>query len=213
MAAAPAAIALTMLWYPVQRQMLPSSSCADRVLVDASAFARDDIHTGHDHAWRAETALQRMMLTEGFLHRVQLAVGGQPFDGRDRSPFAGQRQRRARLDRASVDMDHAGAALARVTAHMSAGEAQVAAQELDEQRTRFDSSRDLLAVHRHGYGGHQVLPSIFVADADDPSRTQVALLGHTHRLSWAGGHWSRSGASAPRCRAPLKFRIRIVATL
>ena len=54
-------------------------------------------------------------------------------------------------------MDDAGAALARVAADMGAGQAQVLAQELHEQRARLDIAGDGLAVHRHADGGHVFL--------------------------------------------------------
>ena len=53
-----------------------------------------------------------------------------------------------------VEMDDAGAALARVAADMGAGEAQGLAQELHEQRARLDVAGDGFAVHRHADGGH-----------------------------------------------------------
>src|SRR5262245_60888326 len=43
---------------------------ADDVLAHVRAFAQHDIDAGHDHAGRAEAALQRVMLTKRRLHRV-----------------------------------------------------------------------------------------------------------------------------------------------
>jgi hypothetical protein len=37
---------------------------------------------------------------------------------------------------------------------MSAGEPQVLAQELHEERARLDFAADRLSVHRHGHDGH-----------------------------------------------------------
>ena len=48
----------------------------------------------------------------------------------------------ARLHRAAVDVDGARAALAGVAADVRAGEPQVVAQELDEQRARVDVGVD-----------------------------------------------------------------------
>ena len=48
------------------------------------------------------------------------------------------REDRAGLRAAAVDEDGAGAALARVAADVRAGEAQVLAQEVDEQQARVD---------------------------------------------------------------------------
>ena len=63
-------------------------------------------------------------------------------------------EHRAGLHRAAVQMHDAGAALAGVAADMRAGEAQVLAQELHQQRARIDVGGDGLAVHRHADGGH-----------------------------------------------------------
>ena len=46
-------------------------------------------------------------------------------------------------------MHDAGAALAGVAADVRAGEAQVLAQELHQQRARIDLGADALAVHGH----------------------------------------------------------------
>src|SRR5947209_1810634 len=51
-------------------------------------------------------------------------------------------------------MHHAGAALAGVAADMCAGQAQILAQELNEQRARIDIRRALTAVHIYRDSGH-----------------------------------------------------------
>ena len=86
---------------------------------------------------------------------MQLVALGETFDRDDVGALERDGERRAGLDRLAIDMDDAGAALAGVAADMGAGEAQVLAQILDEQRTRLDVSADLLPVHRHGHGGHE----------------------------------------------------------
>ena len=57
------------------------------------------------------------------------------------APSACQREHGAGLHRHAVDMDDAGAALRGVAADMGAGEAQVLAQELHQQRARIDIAR------------------------------------------------------------------------
>ena len=52
----------------------------------------------------------------------------------------------------AVDMHDAGAALAGVAADVRAGQAQVLAQELHEQRARLDVGCDRFAVDGHRYG-------------------------------------------------------------
>ena len=92
----------------------------------------------HQHAGRAEAALQAVMLAERLLQRVQLAALGQALDRRHLGAVGLGREHGAGLDRIAVDMDHAGAALAGVAADMGAGEAEIAAQEIDQQRARLD---------------------------------------------------------------------------
>src|SRR4029077_8537920 len=52
-----------------------------RRVVEIVPLAVHQIDRSHDHAGRAESALQAMVFAEGFLHRVQLAVVRQPLDG------------------------------------------------------------------------------------------------------------------------------------
>src|SRR4029077_2544261 len=65
---------------------------------------------GHDHARRAEAALQAMLVPEGFLHRVQLAIRGQPFDSGDVLTVRLDGEHGARLHRLAIERDGAGAA-------------------------------------------------------------------------------------------------------
>ena len=43
--------------------------------------AGEQVGRRHDHAGRAEPALQRVVVTERLLHRMELSVAGQPLDG------------------------------------------------------------------------------------------------------------------------------------
>src|SRR5437868_615645 len=54
-------------------------------------------------------------------------------------------------------MDDAGAALAGIAADMGAGEAQMFAQELDQQGAGFDITAHRLAIHCHGNCWHRFL--------------------------------------------------------
>jgi len=93
------------------------------VLVEIVAAAAHDIESGHDHSWRAEPALQAMVLAECLLHGMQGSARlGQTFDGGDCGAFTLQREGGARLGGYAVDMDHAGTALRRVAADMRAGQ-------------------------------------------------------------------------------------------
>ena len=99
-----------------------------------------------------------MVVLERLLHRMQLAALREALDGRDVGAVAGDRERRAGLDRLAVDMDDAGAALRGVAADMRAGQAQVFAQELNQQRARINIGGNGLAVHRHRNLHHSRFP-------------------------------------------------------
>ena len=120
------------------------------------ALAMDQIDRGHDHAGRAEAALQAVMLAERFLHRMQRrAVGGQALDGPDLVAVGHDRQRGAGFHRLAVEMHDAGAALRGVAADMGARQPQIFAQKLDQKGTGVDIGVYGIAVHDQGNLGHQ----------------------------------------------------------
>jgi hypothetical protein len=94
------------------------------------------------------------MLAEGRLHGMKIAIFCETFDGQDFRTFGLSGKHGARLHRAAIDMNDAGAALARVAADMRAGETKLIADELDKQRSRLDVGASGLAVDRHGNNGH-----------------------------------------------------------
>jgi len=63
-------------------------------------------------------------------------------------PEACPGQYRAGFDGPAVDMHDTGAALAGIAADMGAGEVEILAQDMDQQRPVLDFDRDGLAVHR-----------------------------------------------------------------
>src|SRR5215510_6699496 len=131
---------------------------ANSVLVELVTLAVHDVDRRHDHARRAIAALQPVVLAERLLHRMQGTVRlGETLDGGDVGALDLPGEDGTRLHRLAVHMHHAGAALRGVAAHMGAGEPQVLAQELDQQRARIDVTGDGLAVHRQSDGGHDYL--------------------------------------------------------
>jgi hypothetical protein len=102
------------------------------------------------------------MLVESLLQRMQAAVGlRHAFDGKDLAAFSLYRKDGAGLDGLAVEIDGAGTAMGGVAADMRTGQAQMLAQEVDQQRARFDLCGDLAAIdgHRHphfvGFGCHR----------------------------------------------------------
>src|SRR6516225_9908769 len=83
-----------------------------------------------------------MHLAEALLERVQRSVdGGHAFD------LHGEHS--AGFNRPAVDVDRAGPAMRGVAADVRAGQVQMLAQIVDEQRARLDFRRDGAAVDRH----------------------------------------------------------------
>jgi len=101
----------------------------------------------HDHARCAKTALQRVAIGESLLHGVQFLALREAFDRDDVGPARLHRQHRARLDGAAVDVDRAAAALARIAPDVRAGQLQLVAQHIDEQRAVFHVARLFGAVN------------------------------------------------------------------
>ncbi len=132
----------------------------DLVLRHALRVHVHQVDRAHHHARRAEAALQRVVLAEHLLHGMQRAVrGGQALDGGDRAALRLHGQHGAALHAVAVDMDDARAALAGVAADMGAGQAQLLAQQLHQQRAAFDLDRVWRAVHRQADLGHGVSPN------------------------------------------------------
>ena len=105
---------------------------------------------------RAVAALQAVLLPEALLQRMQLAVlGASPSMVVTVGAVGLHGEDRARLRAAAVDEHRARAALARVAADVRAGQVELFAQEVHEQRARLDVRLAHLAVDgdrdlRHG---------------------------------------------------------------
>ena len=76
------------------------------------------------------------------------------------SEFGLHREYGAGFHRHAVEIDGAGAAMGGLAADMGAGHREVFADEMHQQRARFDEAFDLGAVHLHGDMGfcHLFLP-------------------------------------------------------
>ena len=90
------------------------------------------------------------MLAEGLLQRMQRAVRrGNAFDGGDLRPIGLTDEHGAGFHRLAVDIDGAGAAMARLATDMRAGEFQMLPEKMDQECARFGKLFDLLSVDRH----------------------------------------------------------------
>jgi hypothetical protein len=129
------------------------------VLIKIIAAPAYDIEGGHDHSGSTEPALKRVMFAERLLHRMQWSVRlGQSFDGGDFGALALQSEGCAGLPRNAIYVNDASATLRSVAADMRTGQPQILAQKLHQQGARFDIPADGFAVHRHGYGRHDLPP-------------------------------------------------------
>src|SRR5215813_4650996 len=120
-------------------------------LVPDLVFARvrvalEDLVRRHDHARRAETALESVLLPEALLDGVKLAVFGQALDRGDGGAIGLDRKERARLHRQPIHEDGAGAALARVAADVRARETDHLTDVVDEKQSGLDLVAVRLAV-------------------------------------------------------------------
>ena len=127
---------------------------ADRLFREGGAQPVHHIDSGHDHARRAEPALQAVMRAESCLHRVQIGPVREALDGGDVRAVAGHGEGGAGFDGLAIHMHHTGAALARITADMGAGEADRIAQKLHQQGAGIDLSAHALAVHNKAHLWH-----------------------------------------------------------
>ena len=108
------------------------------LLLGRVGIAIDDLLGRHDHAGRAEAALQSVLVPESLLHRVELAVSGQAFDGQDARAVGLHGEHGAAFDGLAVHLDRACAAQRRLAADVRSGEADDLAQVVDEEQPRLD---------------------------------------------------------------------------
>src|SRR5207249_774898 len=101
-------------------------------------IALEQLRAGQDHAGSAIAALQAVALPKSLLHRMQYAILGQTFNGGDLGAIRLHSKQRAGFHRLTIEQDGAGAANARFTADMSAGQLAVVTEEMDEKRARLD---------------------------------------------------------------------------
>jgi hypothetical protein len=109
-----------------------------------------------------------MMRLEGLLDWVQLViVRSQSFNSHDFCTMSLDGQHHARLDQAPVPDDGTGTTAARIAANVRAGQAELITDEVNEERTDFDSGQDIFPIdfQRNGQSlrdpfccGHELAP-------------------------------------------------------
>jgi len=113
---------------------------------------------GHDHARRAEAALESLRLQESLLHRMQLAVLGQAFDGCDRAAGGAIGGEQARVYRVAVDQHGAGAAIAGVASFLHAETSELA-QKRAQALPGLRLSIVAVSVHHKGHAAPTPFPA------------------------------------------------------
>ena len=149
----------TIVVYPVQRQICPE--IASRMVASSgSPLPVEQCPRRHHHAGGAEPALQSVALHEALLDGIEFAVVFEALDRADVVPARHRGEHRARLHRIAVHGDDARAAVAGVAAPVGPGQAQLVAEEMDQQHARFHLGAHCLAVdghvHLHGYASSPV---------------------------------------------------------
>ena len=105
---------------------------------------------GDQHPRRADAALCRAMVQEAALQAAHGAVGGQPFDGRDRTALHLRQRGHAGADSLPVDQHGAGAAVPGVTADLGTLQLQFLAQHGCQARRRVGLRLYRMPVHAEG---------------------------------------------------------------
>src|SRR5262249_53393851 len=109
--------------------------------------ALDERGQGHDDAWRAKAALERMRVPERLLNEMQSAVcRGHALDRDDAAAIGLDCQHQAGADRLAVYDHRTRAAHAMLAGEMRARAAGINAQEIAEGQSRLDPQADLLAI-------------------------------------------------------------------
>jgi hypothetical protein len=126
-----------------------AAQIAGHVLADTFVGARvtfrDTCNRRHDLTWGAISALEGIVTNEGFLHRVQFAVG-QSFDGGDCTPFDLGGKRQTRQDPPSINVNGASAALTLVAALLGAMEVRIFPQSIEQRHPTLNLQQMLRPI-------------------------------------------------------------------
>src|SRR5712691_2921070 len=130
---------------------------ADLVLARARVLG-EQAHRGEDHPARAVPALERVVLVEALLERMERAVRGKALDRRDLAAVRLDTEQRAGLHRFAVQQHRAGAARRGVAADDGYRQPEPIAQDVDEQLARFELELVGVAVDRERDAPHEWPP-------------------------------------------------------
>src|SRR5262245_58986198 len=97
----------------------------------------EEVERGHQHARRAEPALEPVVLVEGLLQRVEPTIAHEPLDRGDPRAVGLDREHDARARGLTVEQNGARAADAMLAADVRARQSEVLAQEVHQQLARL----------------------------------------------------------------------------
>jgi hypothetical protein len=100
----------------------------------------------HDHAWRAESALESVLIPESFLDAVKLSIRGQALNRRDIRSVRLDREHRAALDGLAVEFDGTCAAQGGFAAYVRSGQAEYFTQVVNEEHPWLHVIRVTLSI-------------------------------------------------------------------
>ena len=92
----------------------------------------DTSHRRHDLAGRAVTALERILVDESLLHRVQFVTLRKSLDGNDPLPLHGECQCQAGQHAPTFDQHRASTALAVITTFFAPGKPEFLPQHVQQ---------------------------------------------------------------------------------
>jgi hypothetical protein len=112
--------------------------------------AGEEINRGHNLSRRAVAALQRIMLNEGALQRVELIAFRKPFDCQDALAILHGCKRKARTNAPIIDKHRACATRAAVTPSLGASQMEILSQHIEKARMGWHRNGSFLAVNPEG---------------------------------------------------------------
>ena len=128
------------------------------LLLGGVGMVRQQLARRQNHPRRTKSALQRVLIPERLLQRIQLSVLRQSFDRQDLAPLGLDGEHRTALDGHAVEHDGAGPADGGLAADVRPGEPGDFPQIVYEQQARLyfvrmalavDSESDLLCHRAH----------------------------------------------------------------
>src|SRR5262249_49834944 len=159
---------------------------------------------GDEHAGRADAALERRVLEELLLERMEPLPVRHALDGLDPPAAHLAAQDEAGADQPAVERDAAGATVARGAALLAPGQVQRVPEHVEQRLLGLAEELDVVSVHRRRdvVLGHQWLPArssaISAARRVSTPATWVRN-SMVPRLSSIGRHAARAAASSRCC--------------